>query len=225
MTKLALVLAATFALLPVTAAQDEPEPVGVNLLHVTGLTKLNAGVVEIAMEGIAHRFWHCVDCNVTQAAAGKCPTCEQPLMAVEETMLYHVTVDVDAGTIHFDVLPDQMVRLSEIQAALTRFKITIPPEQQVFSHQVTLVVAGPASKEEATQLATALAESKAGDKKLFEKVTGHFVESDKQAEVDLRCAGTPTRPEIEKALAAACEKCQLADIAWAALGAAATHRR
>jgi len=218
MNRPVLVLATLLSLLPALAAQDQ-EVRGANELHATGLTKLNAGVVEIALEGIAHRWWHCVHCDLTQKAAGECPTCKQPLMAIEETLLYHVDVDVEAGLLSFDVLPEQSVRLSEIQAALTRFKVVLPPEKQVISHSATLVVKGPASKAELDKLVAALSAGK-----LFEKLKGHLDEASGVAELEVRCAGTPPRPEVEQALVEACASCSLTDIVWTAQGGAEAPR-
>jgi hypothetical protein len=218
MTRPAFVLVALLSLLPALTAQDE-EVRGANALHATGVTKLNSGVVEIALEGIAHRSWHCVECDVTQKAAGDCPTCKQPLMAIEQTLLCHVAVDAESGLLYFDVLPEQSVRLSEIQAALTRFKVVLPPEQQVIPHSATLVVGGPASKEELAKLVTALSAGK-----LFEKVSGHLDEASGKAELEVRCVGSPPRPEVEKALVEACAGCSLADIVWTAQGGAGSRR-
>lgn len=218
MTRPAFVLAALLSMLPALAAQDE-DIRGANVLHATGLTKLNSGVVELALEGIAHRRWHCVECGVTLATQGECPTCKQPLVATEQTLLCHVAVDVDAGTLHFDVLPGESVRLSEIQAALTRFKLVLPPEKQVIPHSATLVVDGPASKDEVAKLVTALEGSK-----LFEKLSGRLDEAGGKAELEVRCVGSPPRPQLEQALAKACAACTLADIVWAGQGSAGTRR-
>lgn len=218
MTRTALAIAAVLALLPLLAAQDE-DVRGANVLHATGVTKLNSGVVEIALEGIAHRAWQCVECNAPQPAEGQCPTCKQPLVATEQTLLCHVTVDADAGTIHFDVLPGQSVRLSEIQSALTRFKVVLPPERQVMSRSSTLVIDGPASKDEVARLVTALSGSK-----LVEKVEGRLDEASGKAELEVRCVGSPPRPEVEQALTGACASCKLADIKWTGAGSAGTRR-
>lgn len=218
MTRLFIVLAALISMLPALAAQDE-DVRGASVLHATGLTKLNSGVVEIALEGIAHRSWRCVECEVTQPTQGECPTCKGPLVAIEQTLLFHVAVDVDAGTLCFDVLPGQSARLSEIQSALTRFKVVLPPEQQVIPHSSTLVIDGPASKDEVAKLVTALAGSK-----LFEKVSGRLDEASGKAELEVRCVGSPPRPEVEKALAEACASCALADIVWTGAGSAGTRR-
>lgn len=204
-------LVAFVGLAPATAAQDAPKPVNPSALHVTGLTQLNAGVVEIALEALAHRNWRCVSCEVNQVAEGPCPTCKGPMIPVEQTLLCAVEVDVPAGTLRFDVLPGQAVRLSEIQAALTRFKIVIPPDRQFISHASTLVVSGPASQEDVAKLV-----AKLKDSKLFEKVTGTFDVTARLAELAVQCVGSPSRIQVEEALAKAGAKDKLVDIIWAA---------
>ena len=226
---LACGLAVLAALCPATGAQSAPQPAGPgdtapkpvdrSALQVTGLTHLNAGVVTIALEGIAHRSWHCVECNVTQAEERPCPACAGAMIAVEQTLLCAVEVDPDAGTIRFDVLPGLQVRLTEIQAAVARYKVVIPPDRQYIPHVAKLLVAGPTSKEQVAQLVEALAASK-----LFEKVSGSYDEAGKQAELSVRCVGAPARPQVAAALARSGEGYRLADIVWAA-GAGAGQGR
>src|SRR4030095_2583048 len=131
-------------------------PVDRSKLHVTGLTRLNAGPVEIEVQDIAHRSWHCVGCGVTQAKDTPCPVCKGLMTPIEETLLTNVEIDVEAGTIRFDVLPGQEVRLSEIQAAIKRFKVVIPPEQQFIPRECRLLVAGATTQEQADKLVATL---------------------------------------------------------------------
>ena len=209
-------------------AQDAPPPgaptqaalpVDRSKLHVTGLTKLNAGPVEIELQDIAHRSWHCVDCDVTQAKETPCPVCKRPMIPIEETLACNVEVDADAGTIRFDVLPGKEVRLSEIQAAIQRFKVQIPPEKQFIPRECRLVIAGPASQEEADKLVSALAE-----RKLFQKLTGRFDAASGRVELSVKCAEQPPRPQLEQALAQAGEGFKLTDIVWSS-GSSTTPAR
>jgi hypothetical protein len=176
-------------------------------------------VIQIALEGLSHGYWHCVSCGLTQAAKGACPTCKATLIPIEQTLLFAVEVDWQAGTIRFDVLQDQRVRLSEIKAALARFKLSIPPEQQFVPHSATLMVSGPASKEDVARLVVELKGCK-----LFETVAGTFDEAEHQAALEIRCVAKPRRVEVEQALAKAGESYKLADIVWVA-GAHASSGR
>lgn len=218
-----LALAALVSLAAASLAQDAPPqaapPVDRSKLHVTGLTRLNAGPVEIELQDIAHRSWHCVGCNVTQAKETPCPVCKGAMLPIEETLLSHVEVDVAAGTIRFDVLPGRDVKLSEIQTAVKRFKVLIPPEQQFIPRGCRLLVVGPTTQEAADKLVADLHE-----RKLFQKLTGRFDWKSEQVELTVQCAEQPSRPQLEAALAQAGAGYKLADIVWSAGAGTAPNR-
>jgi hypothetical protein len=119
--------------------------------------------------------------------------------------------DVAAGTIRFDVLRGKDVKLSEIQAAIKRFKVMIPPEQQFIPRECRLLVAGPTTQEAADKLVADLQE-----RKLFQKLTGRFDWKSEQVELSVECAEQPARPQLEAALAEAGAGYRLADIVWSA---------
>jgi hypothetical protein len=194
---------------PPTAPAQAALPVDRSKLHVTGLTNLNAGPVEIELQDIAHRSWHCVGCDVTQAQETPCPVCKGPMIPIEESLLSDVEVDVAAGTLRFDVLPGKDVKLSEIQAAIKRFRVVIPPEQQFIPRECRLLVAGPTTQEAADKLVAGLQE-----RKLFQKLTGRFDWKSEQVELTVKCAEQASRPQLEEALAQAGVGYRLADIVW-----------
>lgn len=103
------------------------------------------------------------------------------------------------------------VKLSEIQAAIKRFKVMIPPEQQFIPRECRLLVAGPTTQEAADKLVADLQE-----RKLFQKLTGRFDWKSEQVELSVECAEQPARPQLEAALAEAGAGYRLADIVWSA---------
>jgi hypothetical protein len=220
-------LAASFALTPTSVAQaaasSKPTPastpVDPSALHVRGLTHLNAGPVQIALEGLTHPIWHCVECDLTQVPSGPCPLCHGPMIQLGQELLCAVVVDPDAGTIRFDVLPGQQVRLTEIQAALLRYKIAFPVEQQFIPHVSLLRVSGPASKEDVAALVAALKASG-----LFRKVSGSLDAAEQQAELSIECVDSPPRAQVEVAIAQAAPHDKLIDIIWTAGTASGTSR-
>ena len=221
-----LALAAVASLAVAGRAQDAPPPasplpaVDRSKLHVTGLTQLNAGPVGIELEGIAHPSWHCVNCDVTQAKDEPCPVCQGPMIPVHETLLANVAVDVEAGTIGFDVLPGKDVKLSELQAAIKRFKVLIPPELQFVPRECRLIVAGPTTQEAADALVAALQQ-----RKLFQKLSGRFDSRSGQVELTVKGPEQASRPELDAALAQAGKDYVLADIVWSTGAGSASSRR
>ena len=234
-----LALAALASLAAAGLAQDAPAPgaapqvvppqvvppqaapaVDRSKLHVTGLTQLNAGAVGIELQDIARRSWHCVGCGVTQAKDTPCPVCKGAMIPIEETLLSNVEVDREAGTIGFDVLPGKEVKLSEIQAAIKRFKVAIPPEKQFIPRECRLLVTGLTTQEAADKLVADLQEHK-----LFQKLTGRFDWKSEQLELTVKCPDQPPRSQVDAALMQAGAGYTLADIVWLPGAAGASSQR
>lgn len=184
---------------------------------VTGLTKENTAATKLALEGVSHQIWRCPACNMTQSEKGTCSMCKKELVSEKSTALRNIVLDETKGTIGFALAPGQSVRLSEIEAALTPWKVSIPHDKQTIGSSSTLLVNGVSSEDSVKKLEAELKSSK-----LFDSVTARLMGTGKPAELTVKGGTTPaTRAKVEEALTKAGPDFKLVDIMWTSPVAAA----
>ena len=163
------------------------------LLPVSGLTADNVAALRDDLMALSTPVYACQACKFEQPTEGTCPKCQAVLKAETRSLFGAVQAVPQENRITLSIDPRASVRLSRIEAVLTKRELKIDDERFALTGTAKLVVRTPSLVQPAV-IQEALAD-------LFEDVKAAADSAPNQIVVTVRAgARAPTRAKVNAAL-------------------------